>query len=75
MSGRLREVPVVTLRASEACHALGVSRNTFDRHIRDDLRWIRVGRIRMVAMSELQQWTERRSVRLSAEIDWSKEDA
>ena len=49
----------LALKPSEAAHALGCSRDFFDEHIGPDLRWVRRGRSKFVAVVELA--TERRS--------------
>jgi hypothetical protein len=50
-------VPRVTLRVpAEAAHALGVSADYFDAHIRADLKLIRRGRLVLVSLRELERW-------------------
>ena len=48
----------VTLSIDEACDALGVSRDHFERYIQRDIRVIRVGRRILVRVSELERWAE-----------------
>jgi hypothetical protein len=43
---------------SEAAEALG-SRDFFDEHIAPELRWIRRGRLKFVAIAELEDWLRR----------------
>jgi hypothetical protein len=43
----------------EAAAALGCSRDFFDEHIAPELRWIGRGRLKFVAIVELQAWLER----------------
>lgn len=62
LAGGLRTiavVPRVTLTATEAAQALGVSRYYFDEHVAGDVRWICRGRKRLVALRELETWAER----------------
>jgi hypothetical protein len=62
-----RERPVrLALNAGEAAQALGCSRDFFDEHIGPELRWIRRGRLKFVAIAELQDWL-RRSAALTLE--------
>ena len=51
----------ITLRPDEAAAALGVSRDHFDLHIGPELRWIRRGRLKLVAVDELRRWAEQNS--------------
>lgn len=51
--------PRLGLTLDEAAATLGVSRDTFDRHIRHELRVVRRGRCLIVPVSELQRWLER----------------
>jgi hypothetical protein len=49
-------VPRVTLTKSEAAAALGISVDSFERHVQPDLRVIRRGRIRLIPLRELERW-------------------
>ena len=49
----------VTLTRPEAAAALGISVDSFERHVQPDLRLIRRGRIRLVPLAELERWAER----------------
>lgn len=51
--------PRFTLKVEEAAAALGVSRDFFDEHVRDELRLIRRGRLVLVPVRELERWVER----------------
>jgi hypothetical protein len=44
--------------ADEAAAALGVRRDYFDEHVAGELRWVRRGRRKFVAVVELQRWLE-----------------
>ena len=50
----------------EAARALGCSRDFFDEHIGPELRWVRRGRLKFVAIAELEDWL-RRSAALTVE--------
>lgn len=49
----------LALSPDEAADALGVSRDTFDRHVAPDLRVARLGRRRLVPVAELSRWLDR----------------
>jgi hypothetical protein len=54
-----RSLPRLALSADEAAAALGVSRDYLDEHIAPELRWVRRGRRKFVAVAELERWLER----------------
>ena len=56
-------VPRVCLRVAEAAAALGVSPDFFGRHVASELRWIRRGSVRLVAVAELEAWADREARR------------
>ncbi len=47
----------------EAAAALGVSRDYLDEHIAPELRWVRKGRRKFVAIRELERWLETAAAR------------
>jgi hypothetical protein len=51
-----RSVPRVTLTKAEAAASLGISIDSFERHVQPELRVIRRGRMRLVPVSELERW-------------------
>jgi hypothetical protein len=53
------QVPRIALRVGEAAEALGVSEDYFRAHIASELRWVRRGAVKLVALSELQRWLDR----------------
>jgi excisionase family DNA binding protein len=53
-----RVVPRVTLTRAEAAEALGISIDSFERHVQPELRVIRRGRMRLVPLSELERWVK-----------------
>jgi excisionase family DNA binding protein len=57
--------PILRLALSpdEAAEALGVSRDFLDEHIGPELRWIRRGRRKLVAIAELERWLAESSAR------------
>jgi excisionase family DNA binding protein len=46
----------LALSPNEAAHALGVSRDFLDEHILPELRIVRRGRRRLIALRELERW-------------------
>jgi excisionase family DNA binding protein len=55
---KVTEVPRLALSPDEAAAALGVSRDYLDEHIAGELRWVRRGRRKFVAVRELERWLE-----------------
>jgi excisionase family DNA binding protein len=53
---RTGAVPRVALTREEAAAALGMSVDSFERHVQPTLRIIRLGRMRLVPVSELERW-------------------
>ena len=49
----------LALTPSEAAQAIGCSRDFFDKHIGPELRWVRRGRLKFVAIAESEDWLHR----------------
>jgi len=49
-------VPRVTLTKREAAAALGMSVDSFERHVQPDLRVVRRGRMCLIPLRELERW-------------------
>jgi len=49
-------VPRVALNREDAAAALGISLDSFERHVQPDLRMIRRGKLRLVPVAELERW-------------------
>lgn len=64
---RAQTVPALALSPDEAAAALGVSRDFLDDHITHELRWVRRGRRKFVAVTELERWLERSAARTLGE--------
>jgi hypothetical protein len=56
----------VALTRSQAAAALGMSVDSFERHVQGDLALIRLGRIVLVPVAELERWAERTAERTLA---------
>ena len=42
----------------EAARALGVSINSFERHVQPELRIVRRGKLRLIPVREIERWLE-----------------
>jgi hypothetical protein len=51
----------------EAPKALGVSHDFFREHIARELRWVRRGRKKLVAVRELERWVQENASRMFGE--------
>jgi hypothetical protein len=49
-------VPRVALSRQEAAMSLGMSLDSFERHVQPELRLIRRGKLRLVPLAELERW-------------------
>jgi hypothetical protein len=56
-------VPRLALSPDEAAAALGVSRDYLDDHLAAELRWVRRGRKKFVAVAEVERFLEREAAR------------
>jgi hypothetical protein len=53
---RTAPIPRVALTREEAAAALGMSIDSFERHVQPTLRMVRLGRMRLVPVAELERW-------------------
>jgi hypothetical protein len=51
-------VPRVALSRKEAAASVGMSVDSFERHVQPSVRMIRRGRLRLVPVAELVRWAE-----------------
>jgi hypothetical protein len=56
MSGELAPIPRLALTREEAAAAIGMSLDSFERHVQPTLRLVRLGRMRLVPVAELDSW-------------------
>jgi len=56
-------VPRLALTRTEAAESLGMSLDSFERHVQPELRLVRRGKLRLVPVSELQRWLDRHAER------------
>jgi excisionase family DNA binding protein len=66
-AARPRAIPRLSLSKQEAADALGVSIDFFDEHIAHELRMVRRGRRRLIAVRELERWLDRHADGVGAE--------
>jgi excisionase family DNA binding protein len=57
---RLREGEVVRLALTrrEAAEALGISLDSFERHVQPEVKVVRRGSLRLIPVSDLERWLE-----------------
>lgn len=58
MSVETAPTPRLALSREEAAASLGMSLDSFERHVQPTLRMIRLGRMRLVPVTELERWLE-----------------
>jgi hypothetical protein len=57
-------LPRLALTRAEAAESLGMSLDSFERYVQPDLRLVRRGRLRLVAVRELEAWLDRNGARV-----------
>ena len=63
MSGELAPIPRLALTREEAAAALGMSLDSFERHIQPTLRLVRLGRMVLVPVREIDHWLDENAAR------------
>ena len=56
MSAELAPIPRLALTRQDAAAAIGMSLDSFERHVQPTLRLVRRGRLRLVPVAELERW-------------------
>jgi hypothetical protein len=56
VSNASSNIPRVALSRQEAALSLGMSLDSFERHVQPELRLIRRGKLRLVPLAELERW-------------------
>jgi hypothetical protein len=65
MSGTVKPLtPALALSVEQSCAALGVSWDTWRAHIEPNVRVIRLGRRKLIAVTELQRWLDEHGERV-----------
>jgi len=59
-SGRERHASAgrLAITRAEAARALGVSINSFERHVQPELKIVRRGKLRLIPVREIERWLE-----------------
>jgi hypothetical protein len=63
MSAPVAPIPRLALSREEAAASIGMSLDSFERHVQPTLRLVRLGRMRLVAISELERWLDQNAQR------------
>lgn len=64
MSRPAAMVPRLAVDVNEACASLGVSWDYFTAHVAPELRIVRRGRRKLIALTELERWLDANSERV-----------
>ena len=54
----LAPIPRLALTREEAASALGMSLDSFERHVQPTIRLLRLGRMRLIPIRELDRWVD-----------------
>jgi hypothetical protein len=57
-------VPRLALTRGEAAQSIGMSVDSFERHVQPELRLVRRGKLRLVPVTELQRWLDANAERV-----------
>jgi hypothetical protein len=58
----------LALTRAEAAAAIGISIDSFERHVQPELRLVRRGRLRLISVAELERWLDANSARVLEEV-------
>ena len=56
-------IPAIALPPAEAAAALGIGETTFREHVLPYVRVIRIGRMRLIPVTELERWADEQAHR------------
>ncbi len=56
MSAELAPIPRLALTRQDAAASIGMSLDSFERHVQPTIRMVRLGRLRLVPVEELGRW-------------------
>ncbi len=59
----LAPIPRLALTREEAAASVGMSLDSFERHIQPSLRLVRLGRMRLVPVREIERWLDEHAQR------------
>jgi hypothetical protein len=60
----LAPIPRIALTRDEAATSLGMSLDSFERHVQPTIRLVRLGRMRLVPVAELSRWIDENAERV-----------
>ena len=60
---KIAPVPRVALTRIEAAASLGMSLDSFERHVQPTIRLLRLGKMRLVPVAELARWADENAER------------
>ena len=63
MTDRLAPIPRLALTREEAAAALGMSLDSFERHVQPTIGLVRLGRMRLVPVREIDRWLNEQAER------------
>jgi hypothetical protein len=66
---RIEPLPRLAFRVGEAAAVLGVSPDHFAAHIAPELKWTRVGAVKLVSRAELERWLSSSAARVLEEAE------
>lgn len=58
MSDPVAPIPRLALTREQAAAALGMSLDSFERHVQPTIRLVRLGRMRLVPVREIDRWLD-----------------
>jgi hypothetical protein len=56
-------IPRLALTREEAAQAVGMSLDSFERHVQPTVRLVRLGRMRLMPIAELERWLDEHAER------------
>lgn len=59
----LAPIPRLALSREEAAASIGMSLDSFERHVQPTIRLVRVGRMRLVPVAEIERWLSENAAR------------
>jgi hypothetical protein len=63
VNGQVAPIPRLALSREEAATALGMSVDSFERHVQPTMRLVRLGRMRLVPIREIERWLDENAER------------
>jgi hypothetical protein len=61
MSERQAHTRRLAMTRGEAARSLGMSINSFERHVQPELRIVRRGKLRLIPVREIERWLEEKA--------------